>query len=97
MTSLIKIFQGRRTRWECRPFGFANALAMHFFISWSSFILEILFMELRANLAASCACQSFLITFDAQSLWKLKLKIITIISLLAHTLFFSNCLIHLQL
>lgn len=61
------------------PFSFF-ALAMHFSNSWSGFILKMLFMEPSTNLTASCAWKSFLTTFDAQSLWKLKLKIITLIS-----------------
>lgn len=36
-------------------------------------------MEVSASLTGASACQSFLIIFDAQSLWKLKLKIITLI------------------
>lgn len=61
-----------------RPFGFFYfSKAFLKFISWSIFILEISSWSWMQK--ASCACQSFLITFDAQSLWKLKLKIITLI------------------
>lgn len=71
------------------------------FTSWCSYNLEILFMELSANPTGSCASQSFLTTYDAQSLWKLKLKIIPSSPLLSYAGFaltitaWSTCIHHL--
>lgn len=52
----------------------------------------------ECNPTGSCANQSFLITYAAQSLWKLKLKIIPSSPLLSHAVFCSNhnCLIYLH-